>query len=247
MQNENDLAGAGAGPEEAARTRLSAKHKVQKFFYELGDLVKGAALPFIVMCVFSTTIILFYGFDDMAVRVMAVVFGDGLLAGAFVMFGRQNGAAAYRAFKMNESKRRIGGHDKKVVFRTGEYSPWKGFAIGFIAAVPFLVLQAIKCCGEVTFVNFLLEYACGWAVAPLSVISDAVPQPYYLLMAVFPVCIHGGFYIQGMYAERKRQEAINRAEDDRRKGKKKHYYEENVYSPDRVVDLPDKKGGKKRK
>lgn len=222
--------------------KLPLKYKIKKFFYELGDLLKGAVFPFIVMCVFSSTIILFYGFDDIAVRILAVVLGDGLLIASCVMFGRQNGAAAYRKFKINDAKRKLGKREPKVVFKTGEYSPWKGFVIGFITAVPFLIFQIIKCFGEFMFVNFMLEYACGWAVAPLQIISDAIPQPYYLLMIIFPAAIHGAFYIQGMYAEKKRQEKINRAEDDMRKGKKKHYYEENVYEPDRtVVDIPEDK------
>lgn len=239
-ETHKDEAAAG-GP------RLSLKHRAEKFFYELGALVKDAIFPFIVMCVFSTTIILFYDFDDITVRILAVVFGEALMIGAFVMFGRQNGAAAYRKLKLNDSKRKLGTRTKKIVFRTGEYLPWKGFVIGFISAVPFLILQIIKCTGDYSFVDFMLEYACGWAVAPLNVISEAIPQPYYLLMVIFPVCIHGGFYIQGMHAEKKRQEAITRAEDDKRKGKKKHYYDENVYEPDRSVDVPKDKGGKKRR
>lgn len=254
MKNDN-IGGANTLPENgtegaqpAPKYALTPKQKVQKFFWELGDLLKGAIFPFIVMCVFSTTIILFYDFDDTAVKIIAVVLGEALMVGAFVMFGRQNGAAAYRKFKINDGKRKLGQRDKKIVFKTGEYSPWKGFVIGFISAVPFLILQIIKCFGDFDFVNFLLEYACGWAVAPLNVISDAIPQPWYLLMIIFPVGIHGGFYIQGMFAERKRQEAITRAEDDRRKGKKKHYYDENIYESDRaVVDIPEEKRGKKRK
>lgn len=239
---------AGADREDSPKIVLTPGQLVQKFFYELGDLLKCAAFPFIVMCVFSTTIILFYSFDDIAVKIIAVVLGEALMVGAFVMFGRQNGAAAYRKFKINEGKRKLGRNEKKFMFKTGEYSPWKGFAIGFISAVPFLILQTVKCFADVEFVNFLIEYACGWAVAPLNVISESIPQPYYLLMIIFPVAIHGGFYIQGKFAEMKRQEAITRAEDDKRKGKKKHYYDENVYQPDRsVVDIPEKGRGKKRK
>ena len=238
---------AQAAEMKSTRTRLAPKYRVQQFFYELADLLKGAVFPFIVMCVFSTTIILFYGFEDMAVRILAVVLGEALIIGSFVMFGRQNGAAAYRRFKINEGKRKLGKRDKKVVFKTGEYAPLKGFVIGFISAVPFLILQIIKCFGDFEFVNFLLEYACGWAVAPLEVISSAIPQPYYLLMVLLPVAVQGGFYIQGMFAEKKRQEQINRVEDDKRKGKKKHYYEENVYEPDREVDISGADRGKKRK
>ena len=248
-QAEQNLAAGGVQPQEGlVNYKLSPKLRFQQFFYELGALVKDAIFPFIVMCVFSTTIILFYSFEDVAVQILATVLGEALMIGAFVMFGRQNGAAAYRKYKINDGKRKLGKREKKVVFRTGEYSPWKGFVTGFISAVPFLILQIIKCTGEYDFVNFMLEYACGWAVAPLNVISSSIPQPYYLLMIIFPVCIHGGFYIQGMFAERKRQEIITRAEDDMKKGRKKHYYDENTYESDRkVVDIPENSRGKKRK
>ena len=212
--------------------------------------MKGAAFPFIVMCVFSTTIILFYGFEDLAVQIISVVFGEGLMIAAFIMFGRQNGAAAYRKFKMNEGKRKLGSKDEKILFRTGEYAPWKGFVIGFISASFFLVLQIIKCFGDFQFVNFMLEYACGWAISPFEVINDnlgnVIAQPFYLFMLAFPVCIQGGFYIQGMHAERRRQENINRVEDDKRKGKKKYYYEENDYRSGTVVDMSDERDGKRR-
>lgn len=55
----------------------------------------------------------FYGFEDLAVQIISVVFGEGLMIAAFVMFGRQNGAAAYRKFKMNEGKRKLGSKDEK--------------------------------------------------------------------------------------------------------------------------------------
>ncbi len=242
VQNASD-----AQPESEKKLKFTPRGQALRILYELADLLKGAAFPFIVMCVFSTTIILFYGFEDLAVQLIAVIFGDGLLIASFVMFGRQNGAAAYRKSRLNEAKRKLGKRDMPLLFRTGEYAPWKGFVIGFITAVPFLILQIIKCFGDYTFVNFMLEYACGWAVSPLEVIGG-IPQPYYLLMVIFPFAIHGAFYIQGRYAEKKRQDAIQRVEDDKRKGKKKHYYEENSYTPDVTVDMRGtNKGDKKRK
>ena len=222
---------------------LPPKLMAKKVLLEFVDMLKGAAFPFIVMCVFSTTIILFYGFEDFAVQLIAVIFGEGLMIAAFIMFGRQNGAAAYRKSKLNGAKRRLGNPDKSLLLKTGEYAPWKGFVIAFIATVPFIIFQTIKCFGDYSFVDFMLEYACGWAVAPLEVIGG-IPQPYYLLMIALPIALMGGFYIQGSHAEEKRQKNIGRAEDDMRKGKKKHYYEENTY--DSGVELPedDRKGGR---
>lgn len=249
---KNDCKGGQAEADEKTeaaeeKVKFTPRGKFYQILYEIADLLKGAAFPFIVMCVFSTTIILFYGFDDLAVQLIAVIFGEGLLIASFVMFGKQNGAAAYRKSRLNEAKRKLGKRDMPLLYRTGEYSPWKGFVIGFITAVPFLILQIIKCFGDYTFVNFMLEYACGWAISPLEVIGG-IPQPYYLLMIIFPVGIHGAFYIFGRYSEKKRQDAIQRFEDDKRKGKKKHYYEENDYTPDVAVDMSGKgKGGGKRR
>ena len=248
--------GQGEKPSQSAPAAAAQKpsftpsQRARRILLEFFDLLKGAAFPFIVMCVFSTTIILFYGFEDLAVQIISVVFGEGLMIAAFIMFGRQNGAAAYRKFKMNEGKRKLGSKDEKILFRTGEYAPWKGFVIGFISASFFLVLQIIKCFGDFQFVNFMLEYACGWAISPFEVINDnlgnVIAQPFYLFMLAFPVCIQGGFYIQGMHAERRRQENINRVEDDKRKGKKKYYYEENDYRSGTVVDMSDERDGKRR-
>lgn len=248
----------GQQPEDAApvapeqKLKLTAGEWLKKIGWEMLDLLKGAAFPFIVMCVFSTTIILFYQYDELAIKILATVFGEGLLIGAFAMFGKQNGAAAYRRKCINDGKRKLGTTDERILWRTGEYSPWKGFVIGLITTALFMVFQIIDCFGEFSFVNFMLDYACGWAIAPLDLIgSGNIPQAYNLLMIVFPVAIHGGFYIFGRSSEEKRQQKIARAEDDKRKGKKKHYYEENERSYERTgrasrVDMSSRKNGKKK-
>ena len=243
-----------AAEKEPDKIKLTPSQIAKKALWEFFDLLKGAAFPFIVMCVFSTTIILFFSYDDdIVVPAIATVLGEGLLIAAFIMFGKQNGAAAYRKTMINDGKRKLGTIDIKIQWRTGEYAPWKGFVIGFITSLLFLIFQIIACFGSFSFVDYILDYACGWAIAPLDLIgSGNIPQPYYLLMIVFPIAIHGGFYIFGRYSEEKRQQKISRAEDDKRKGKKKHYYEENERSYERSgratrVDMSSiKKGGKKK-
>ena len=248
----------GQQPEEIGeiqpepKPKLTAGQLCKKIGWELLDLLKGAAFPFIVMCVFSTTIILFFEYDELAVQILAVVVGEGLLIAAFAMFGKQNGAVAYRCKCINDGKRKLGTNDIKIQWRIGEYAPWKGFVIGFITTLLFLIFQIIACFGSFTFVDFILGYACGWAIAPLDLFGDSIPPACYLLMIVFPIAIHGGFYIFGRHSEEKRQAKISRAEDDKRKGKKKHYYEENERSYERSgratrVDMSsNKKGGKKK-
>lgn len=220
------------------KIKLTANQTAKKILYEILDLLKGAAFPFIIMCVFSTTIIMFAEVDDVAIQILATVVGEILLIAAFCMFGIQNGAVALRTELTNEVKRKLGNKESKLLYKTGEYAVWKGFIIGFITVIPFLIFQIIKCTGNYTFVDFMLEYACGWAIEPIKLIGgDVVPQPVYLIMIVFPMVIMGCFYIAGKYREAKRQEKIQRAEDAKRKGKKKHYYEENKYEDNKRINV----------
>ncbi|MCD8371995.1 MAG: hypothetical protein LUD27_01695 [Clostridia bacterium] len=222
---------------EKVKEELTSKQKNKKFWLEVVDLLRGAAFSFIVMCVFSSLIIVFMTYtDEFAVQLLAVVGGEAFVIGSLVVFGRSNGAEAYKVSVSNEVKRKAGIADEKVLLRTGEYAPWKGFVIGLISSVPFIIMQTIDCFGDFDIIDFLISYACGWASAPFDLIGN-IPDPYYFFMVLLPVAVSGGFYIYGKSWERKRQQKIKRAEDDRRKGKKKHYYEENDYG--------NKKNGRK--
>ncbi len=232
-------------PEEEKMV-LTSKQKFKKFGLEFVDMLKGAAFTIIVMCVFSSLIIMFSSYtDEIAVQLIAIIGGEGMLIAALVIFARTNGSEAYKTTLTNNTKRMIKSKEQKVIFKTGEYAVWKGFVIGFITVVPFIILQTIYCIHEYYFVYVLIDYSCGWAVEPFNMAGN-IPQPVYFVMALIPIAMHGGFYIYGKHWEAKRQAKITRAEDVQRKGKKKHYYEENIYEKDsRYVVKTDKKDKKK--
>ncbi|MCD8040086.1 MAG: hypothetical protein LUF82_01020 [Clostridia bacterium] len=234
-------------PVQDGKVKLTTKQLRKKILLEAADLLKGAAFPFIVMCVLSSLIIMFSTYtDDLAVTLIAVVGGEAMFIAAMILFGRTNGSDAYKKKISNDTKRQLNNPDEKVLFKTGEYSPWKGFVIGFITCIPFIIFQIIDCFGDYGFVDFMLEFACGWATSPLD-LAEGVPDACYFLMILVPVGILGGFYIYGKYWEDKRQQKITRAEDDKRKGSKKHYYEENKYDGGRRYEVDTSKKGKNKK
>ena len=105
--------------------------KGNKFLMELGDLITGALLPFIVMLIFGSTITMFAGMSDVAVQLTAC-------------FGTKNGSVAYRKLYVNQTKRALNSSELKVVYGTGEYAFWKGIVIPFISCVPYLIFQIIN-------------------------------------------------------------------------------------------------------
>ena len=77
--------------------------KGNKFLMELGDLITGALLPFIVMLIFGSTITMFAGMSDVAVQLTACIGGNVLIAAAYVIFGTKNGSVAYRKLYVNQT------------------------------------------------------------------------------------------------------------------------------------------------
>ena len=143
--------------------------KSNKILYEIRDMLTGAAFPIMLQLIFSTSIILFADYNEEPVlQVFVLVFGEILLAGAYVVFGRQNGLAAYRRTVLGEKKRAGGTADKRALYKTGEYALWKGFVIGAVSCVPFVVFQFIQCVAPNIVCEFILKYAFGWAVYPFS-------------------------------------------------------------------------------
>lgn len=182
---------------------LSPAEKRQKFLWELKDLLIGAALPFVIMCIFSSTIIMFGDSDDIAIAVLAIGGGNLLLIAAFVIFGRQNGAVSYRKFYLNETKRRLNSSDKNAIYKTGEYALWKGIVIPLITCVPFIILQIVNIAVPNTFCIFALKYVCGWAYLPLA--KAGVHEAVNFIFIVVPVASHLAGYVLGMLKEQKLQ------------------------------------------
>lgn len=199
--------------------QLTARDKRLKVMYEGLDLLLGALLPFIMMCIISSMIIMFAAMDDLVISLVAVIGGDAFLIAAFVAFGRQNGATAYRRFYLNETKRKLGNKEKKVVFGTGEYALWKAFVIPVIACVPFIIFQIVNIIWPNTFCEFILQYACGWAYYPFKMAG--LHEALNLIFIIVPVISHAAGYVSGMRKEERIQARIAEESAKLKKKKKK--------------------------
>ncbi|MGN0814398.1 MAG: hypothetical protein ACI4MH_04110 [Candidatus Coproplasma sp.] len=197
---------------------LSSAEKRQKFLWELKDLLVGAAFPFIIMCIFSSTIIMFASSEDLAIELLAVIGGNVLLLAAYVIFGRQNGATAFHKFVLNETKRSLNSSDKRSIYATGEYAVWKGVVIPLITCIPFIIFQIVDLIYPNAFTSFMLQYACGWAYFPISL--TGAPQALDFLFIILPVGAHLAGYILGKKKEEKLQEEIQE-ESQKIKSKKR--------------------------
>lgn len=196
----------------------------QKILWEIKDLLVGAAFPFMIQLVFSASVILFADYtEELAVSIVALLFGEALLTGAYIIFGRQNGITAYRRTVQNEKKRTAFSPDKKAEYHTGEYALYKGFLIGFISTLPFILIQFIECLAHNSVTAFLLRYAFGWAYYPFKLIGlskeGGLSQWLNFLWVIFPVAVHAAAYVWGGVKERKRQLVV--AEAQKEKGNRK--------------------------
>lgn len=193
--------------------------KTKKVWGEIKDLLSGAAFPLMLQLIFSASIILFadYG-DDLAVKIICLAVGEILLAAAYVIFGRQNGIAAYRRTVQGEKKRSLDPFDETANLKIGEYAPWKAFAIGAISCIPFIIFQFIECVYHNDVCSFILKYAFGWAVYPLS-FAKAISPWLNFIWIIIPVGIHAAAYFWGVSLEKVRQQKVAEAQEI--KGKRK--------------------------
>ena len=191
----------------------------RKIMLETLDLLSGAVFPFVIMCVISSTIIMFAGSEDVVAAALALVAGEAFIIIAMVMFGRANGGAAYRKSYLNATKRALDNREEKVVLRIGEYSLWKGFAIPLIDCVPFVIFQIIDIAVPGTkFCAFMLEYVFAWAYYPFHLAG--LHGAFNLLLVFVPVVTHAAGYVLGMRKEervRAELEAQNEASAARRR------------------------------
>ena len=185
---------------------LTSAEKGKKFLYELRDMIVGAAFPLMLMLVFSVSIILFAFVDDFGIKIAVLIVGELLLAGAYIIFGKFNGTTAAKKQVQNDTKRKLNSTEPKVVFRTGEYAPYKGFLIGLVSCVPYIIVQIIESACPNVFTGFLVRYAFGWAFLPFDM---AGLSTWLNLIWVIPLsCIHGVAYIVGGRAEIQRQQKV---------------------------------------
>lgn len=195
--------------------------KKRKFLFELRDIFAGTAFPLMISVLFSATIIAYSSYrDDLGVSLLALIGGEALFIISLVIFGRANGAAAYRKFVLNEKKRELNSSDERAVYHTGEYALWKGALIGFLVAVPFIIIQIIELAASNVFCSFCLQYVFAWAYCPFSYLGEEW-QALNFIMVLLPVGVHMLAYYLGKIKEEKIQEQIAIESQKARKKRKK--------------------------
>lgn len=194
------------------------QNKGKKIRLELVDLLSGAAFPFMLMIVLSASIMSFASSDDVILNMVIIVIGEILLAAVLVIFGRQNGVVAYRKSVQQGKKREIGTSDIKALYKTGEYELYKGFVIGAIACIPFIIFQMINCILPNSFCKFVLIYAFGWAHLPLSFAK--VSEWLNLIWIIPAACVHALAYFLGAKSEKKKQDEMSARQGGKNKKSK---------------------------
>ncbi|MGN1373610.1 MAG: hypothetical protein ACI4VK_06175 [Candidatus Coproplasma sp.] len=223
---ENDLF------EQEVEVQHSLKRKL---WLEFKDLMAGCAFPFIIMVIFSGTIIAFSMGDgvDIVIKLLAIIGGELMLAAALFVFGRTNGSDAYKNTVENARRRELNSSDEKVYYRTGEYAIWKGMLIGFIVCIPMIIFLTVQLCVPNTFCSFIMQYAFAWAIAPFSFIGEGY-MAFGYIMILFPVVIMTLGYFFGKKRQIKIQEELAKTNPDDKRSQ--------------VVGIPgEKKKGKNSK
>ena len=181
-----------------------------KLWYEIKDLFTGAAFPIMLQMILSVTLIGMASAltDDLLVALIMLIIGEIFLGAAYAIFGRQSGITSVRRLVQHAKKREIGTKDKQALFATGEYSAYKGFLIGFISSVPYIIFQLIECIVHNSFCYFILQYVFGWAALPLT-FSEAKISPWLnFLFILYPIIIHGVAYIIAAHLEWNKQRQV---------------------------------------
>ena len=178
----------------------------------------GAAFPFMLMLILSASILSFAGSSgDIALYIVIVAVGEILLLASYFIFGRQSGITSVRRHVQNTKKRQIGTKDKSALLGVGEYSAYKGFVMGLISCVPYIIVQIIYCSVPNKVCEFMLVYLFGWAFYPLY--FTGLAGWINLVLIVFPIGVHGGAYIFGAHKEWDKQRKVFEMQNGDKKGK----------------------------
>jgi len=201
--------------------QLSEREKRKRAALEFKDLLTGAAFPFMLMLIFGASILTFVSYgDEIALKILVLVIGEVMLGVAYFVFGRQNGIVAMRKTVSQSKKREAFSDDLPSRLHTGEYAVWKGFVIGLISCVPYIIIQIIGAAWQNTVCDFLLKYCFGWAYYPLSFVEGL--SGFVNLVWIVPLCcLHAGAYVFGAKREKKKQQKIEQAQDFKGKNGKK--------------------------
>ena len=200
--------------------KINSKDWGKKFLLELKDLIIGAAFPLMLSIILSSTIISYsdYGSDDdMALKIAALLVGEVLIIAATVIFGKQNGATAYKKTVQNGNKRKVNAKDDGSRLYIGEYSWVKGVLIPLISCIPFIVFQIVEGAYHNTVCEFALKYVFGWAYYPF---YFAGLSQWLNFIWIIPFTVaHLAAYIWGGKTEEKKQAQL--AAQEEVKGNKK--------------------------
>ncbi|MDE7330222.1 MAG: hypothetical protein K2N30_03910 [Clostridia bacterium] len=203
-------------------SKLTSKEKSKKIGYEILDLLAGAAFPFMLMLILSATVIGYISYggqEDIALKAVILVVGEVMLAAATFIFGKQNGASAYKKTVQNAGKRDAGSNELNVKFFTGEYALYKGIIIPLIACLPFIIVNLIYAVYPDKTCEFMLSYMFGWAYYPFA-LPKLSPYLNYILLIPY-VAVHAFAYYYGGKTEKKKQEIIANQNEETAKRRKK--------------------------
>lgn len=181
------------------------------FLYEAKDVFAGTAFPLMLQMILSVTFIgmaTAFSVDDLLLAIIMLSIGELFVGAAYFIFGRQSGIASVRRIVQNAKKREIGTNDKKALLYIGEYSAYKGFLMGFLSCVPYIIFQIIECAAPNMFCEFVLEYVFGWAAIPLTLGQIKISPWFNLLFVFYPVAVHGLAYIFGAHREWNKQQKV---------------------------------------
>ena len=192
----------------------------KKILLELKDLLMGAAFPFMLSLILCSTIISYvgYGGDDLGLKIVVLLVGEVMIIAATVIFGKQNGAVAYKKTVQNGNKRKVGANDDASRLYIGEYSLIKGVLIPLISCIPFIIFQIVEGAYHNDVCEFALMYVFGWAYFPLKLAK--VSQWLNFIWIIPYAGVHLGAYIWGGKTEKKKQDQLAAAEEAKVKNKK---------------------------
>ena len=185
----------------------------KKFLLELKDLLVGAAFPFMLSLILCSTIISYvgYGGDDLGLKIVILLVGEIMIIAATVIFGKQNGATAYKKTVQNGNKRKVNANDDGSRLYIGEFSLVKGALIPLIACIPFIIFQIVEGAYHNDVCEFALMYAFGWAYFPFKLAG--VSQWLNFIWIIPYAGVHLGAYIWGGKTEKKKQDQLAAAEE----------------------------------
>lgn len=195
------------------KEKINSQDLGKKFLLELKDLLVGAAFPFMLSIILCSTIISYvgYGGDDLGLKIVILLVGEIMIIAATVIFGKQNGATAYKKTVQNGNKRKVNANDDSSRLYIGEFSLIKGVLIPLIACIPFIIFQIVEGAYHNDVCEFALMYVFGWAYFPFKLAG--ISQWLNFIWIIPYAGVHLGAYIWGGKTEKKKQDQLAAAEE----------------------------------